>query len=96
MFAVVVTFRIVPEKMQTFLPLMLENARASRTNEKGCHQFDVATDAARPDEVFLYELYTDRAAFDAHLESAHFRAFDAETSSMIAEKTVATYAQVDQ
>ncbi len=96
MFAVVVTFRIAPGKMQSFMPLMLENARASLADEDGCHQFDVAADDSRPDEVFLYELYTDSAAFDVHRETAHFKSFDAETSSMIAAKTVVTYAQVQQ
>ncbi|MCR8726063.1 putative quinol monooxygenase [Frigidibacter sp. ROC022] len=96
MFAVVVTFQIVPGQMPAFLPLMLANARASLTAEDGCHQFDVATDPERPDEVFLYELYTDKAAFDAHLDSPHFAEFNAGTAAMIAGKTVATYAQVQQ
>lgn len=94
MFAVVVTFRIEPGKLQTFLPLMLANARASLRDEEGCHQFDVATDPARPDEVFLYELYTDKAAFDAHREMPHYKSFGAAAEAMIAEKSVDTYAQV--
>lgn len=34
-------------------------------------------DPGRPNEIFLYELYTDRAAFEAHLASDQFVAFDA-------------------
>ena len=96
MFAVCVTFKINQGKMDAFLPLMHQNARTSLNEEVGCHQFDVATDAARPDEVFLYELYADRAAFETHLASAHFKAFDAAVASMIADKQVATWGEVAQ
>ena len=96
MFAVVVTFDIKPQYMADFLPAMTENARLSLLDEDGCHQFDVCTDPARPTEVFLYELYTDAAAFDAHLASAHFKAFDALVAPMIAAKDVRTYSQVTQ
>ncbi len=94
MFAVVVTFQIAPGQMAAFLPRMRANAAASLRHEPGCHRFDVCTDPARPDEVFLYELYTDQAAFDAHLATDHFKAFDAEAGPMIAGKSVATYAEV--
>lgn len=96
MFAVIVTFQIAPGQMQAFMPLMVANAHASLTDEAGCRQFDVATDPARPEEVFLYELYADKAAFDQHLKSPHFKAFDAETAQMIKSKTLATYAKVQQ
>lgn len=95
-FAVVVTFNIKPDALAAFMPLMLENARTSLRSETGCHQFDVATDPERPNEVFLYEIYADPAAFDAHLASAHFRAFDAETAGMIDAKDVRIYKSVSQ
>ena len=95
-YAVTVTFRIKRDRMAEFLPLMLENARTSREQEPGCYQFDVATDPDRPGEVFLYELYTDRAAFDAHRASPHFRLFDAAVAGMLAGKEVRTYAEVRQ
>ena len=96
MYAVIVTFQISPGAMPGFLPLMADNAAASLRDEPGCHQFDVATDPARPDEVFLYEIYTDRAAFDTHLASAHFKLFDATVVPMITAKEVRTYAEVRQ
>lgn len=94
MFAVVVTFQIKPADWASFLPLMADNAATSLAQEEGCHRFDVCTDPARPHEVFLYELYTDAAAFDAHLSSAHFKMFDAAVGPMIASKDVATYSEV--
>jgi len=95
-YAVVVTFTIKPDVLEKFTDLIRTNARTSMREETGCHQFDVATDPDRPNEVFLYEIYSDRAAFDTHLASAHFLAFDAAVGSMIASKVVRTYSQVDQ
>jgi len=96
MYAVCVTFKLNHGQTSAFLPLMRGNARKSLTDEIGCMQFDVLTDPANPDSVFLYELYTNRAAFDAHLASAHFKSFDAATAAMIAHKGVQTWSEVTQ
>jgi len=91
MYAVCVTFKIHPGQMQEFLPLMVSNARTSRDEESGCQMFDVCV---RGDEVFLYEVYDDRAAFDLHLTSSHFRTFDAKVAHMVASKQVAMFDEV--
>lgn len=95
MYAVTVTFAIHPVHWAAFLPLMKANAETSLRDEPACHRFDLALDPDQPHEMFLYELYTDRAGFDAHLASAHFRTFDAAVAPMIAAKTVRTYREVN-
>lgn len=90
-FVVTVTFEIAAGQMAAFLPLMQENASTSVMAEPGCLQFDVCCDPGRPDAVFLYEVYIDAAAFDAHLQAPHFKAFDAATGDMITSKTVQTF-----
>ncbi len=94
MFAICVTFRIKADQMEAFMPLMLENAAASKELEADCHRFDVLTDADKPDQVFLYELYTDSAAFDAHCYSAHFKTFSKATADMVAGKDVTSWSTV--
>ncbi|WP_412051407.1 putative quinol monooxygenase [Hoeflea sp. Naph1] len=94
MFAVVVTFKIKPGQMAQFLPLILENGRASRETETGCHQFDVCHDEALPDTVFLYEVYSDLAAFDTHRATPHFQKFGEAGGQMIEAKEVRTFAHV--
>ncbi|MDX8354118.1 putative quinol monooxygenase [Cognatiyoonia sp. IB215182] len=94
MYAVCVTLTLKPGKADEFMPLMLENARISLRDEPDCHQFSVATNSQEPEAVFLYELYSDSAAFDAHLTSAHFRAFDTATNDLVAERTVHTWDRV--
>ena len=91
MFAVCVTFQLETGRAEAFLPLMQENAQTSLQDEPGCQQFDVLTDANKPDKVFLYELYTDKAAFDTHLASRHFQKFDAAVANMIAAKEIQTW-----
>lgn len=93
MYAVCVTFEIQPGEMSAFLPLMHAQAQNSLAREPNCHQFDVCHTVGS-ETVFLYELYTDRAAFDAHLQSDHFIAFDRETSAMVAAKSVDLFASV--
>ena len=45
--------------------------------------------------MFLYELYHDKRAFDAHVASRHFKAFDAVGAAMIAERSVELYSRVE-
>ena len=94
MFVVTVTFDVKPECREAFLPVMLANAKTSLNEEPDCHQFDVCIDPNRPNSVFLYELFTDRAAFDDHLSSAHFKSFDAKVADMITGKEVALFERV--
>lgn len=88
MYVITVEFTIHARHLGAFMPLVQENARISRETERGCRHFDVCRDPARPQCVFLYEVYDDRAAFDAHLAAAHFKAFDAAVAAMVASKTV--------
>ena len=94
MYAVVVTFQIAPGDMPAFLRSAYHNAKTSVAQEEGCYRFDVCSDPERPNEVFLYELYEDRAALDAHLGTAHFHNFDVEVAPMIAAKDIRTYQDV--
>jgi (4S)-4-hydroxy-5-phosphonooxypentane-2,3-dione isomerase len=95
MYIVSVQFTIKPERVAAFMPLIVDNARASREQEPGCRQFDVCTDPAAGNVVFLYEAYDDRAAFDAHLATAHYKSFDAAVADMVISKVVRTYVRTD-
>lgn len=76
MFVVTVNFEIKVEHIELFMEAMLRQARNSLENEEGCLQFDVCRDRKNENRVFLYEVYTDAAAFDEHLKTAHFLDFD--------------------
>lgn len=91
MHVITVGFTIHPEHLAAFMPLMLENARLSRETEPGCRRFDVCRDPEQAGQVFLYEIYDDRAAFEAHLATPHFKAFDTAIRAMVATKQVRAY-----
>lgn len=94
MFVVTVTIEVFPDRWAEFLPLMMENARASR-GEPACVRFDVATDPSREAEVFLYEVYDDEAGFAAHHRTGHYGKFDTATKDMIRRKSALTYARLE-
>lgn len=93
MYCVTVNFTLRPGTRAAFMERMRQQAAESLEREPGCRVFDVWTDEDREDQIFLYEVYDDRAAFDAHLDSSHFRSFDAEVADMVAAKEVQTWSR---
>lgn len=89
MFLVAVTFQITPAHAAEFAARVAQQATDSLT-ETGCQRFDVWQAPGNLAKIFLYEIYDDRAAFDVHLASAHFKAFDAEVAGWVVDKSVET------
>lgn len=96
LYVVLVEFQLNSGCLERFMPLMLQNAELTLKLEADCHQFDVCQPAAGGDEVLLYEIYEDKAAFDAHLAMPHFREFDSAVAPMINQKKVRAYKKVAQ
>ncbi len=88
MLALVVEFRIKPENIADFALAIEDNSRQSRDTEPGCRQFDVCRDPADASLFFLYELYDDEAAIQAHLKSAHFLQMDQRSAAWVQDKKV--------
>ncbi len=95
MFVVAVTFIAKPDKAEAFRNRVRRQAAESLNREPGCHRFDVCANPEAPERIFLYELYSDEAAFQAHLETAHFKDFDGEVSAWVEDKTVTTWTLLD-
>ena len=55
-----------------FMEEMLADARGSLAEEGGCLRFDVIQDPEDENRIWLYEIYRDAEAFQAHLETPHF------------------------
>jgi (4S)-4-hydroxy-5-phosphonooxypentane-2,3-dione isomerase len=91
MYVITVEFEVALEYANAFRAAIDENATLSRANEPECHQFDVCVDLALPWKFFLYELYTDRAAFDHHLATAHFLQFNALVTPWVVARQVRAY-----
>lgn len=94
MLAIVVEFRIKPAFIEGFERAIVANATASRETEPGCRQFDVCRDPGDPQLFFLYEVYDDAAAFEAHLRTSHFRQMEALSAVWVQSKQVHRYQRV--
>jgi autoinducer 2-degrading protein len=90
-FVIVVDFQIKPGEMKSFRRLIDANAKASVKDEPGCRRFDVLANPKDANRVLLYEIYDDRAAFDAHRKTPHFAAFDRDSAPLVADKAVTEY-----
>ena len=91
MYVITVLFSIKPEHTLKFLPAIVANARTSVAEESGCRQFDVCVSDRDSNDVFLYEVYDSKAAFDAHLASAHFRQFNESTAAWVSGKVIQAF-----
>ena len=94
MFVVIVEFDLHRRHVQAFRERVLRQAADSLELEPDCHVFDVCIDPDNETSVLLYEVYSDRSAFDAHLASAHFDAFDAAVKSWFSDKRAAFFERI--
>lgn len=71
-FVVVATW-IAQDGLEAEVAAALERLQASSLQESGCREYRVHREVDAPRSFLLYELYDDPAAYEAHLDSAHFR-----------------------
>jgi quinol monooxygenase YgiN len=72
MYVIIVPIQIKEGYKDQFVAAMLDDAKGSVNDEPGCLRFDVIQDAADANRIWLYEVYVDEAAFQAHLQAPHF------------------------
>lgn len=87
-YVILVEFAVEPGEEARFSQLVLENAAASKAEEPGCRVFDVLHRPGAELPFVLYEIYDDRAAFDAHLAAPHFARFDDAVKALVRDKRV--------
>ena len=90
-YAIIVDFKLKPNTRALFRRLVDANAMTSLGSEPGCRRFDVLEPKGEVDRVVLYEIYRDRSAFEDHLKTAHFAAFDAAVTGLVAEKSISEF-----
>jgi quinol monooxygenase YgiN len=85
-FALVVTLKLKSGSSESFIPLIMENRRASLANESGCREFKVMRNLEEEDTFHFYEEYDDHEAFKMHQNSVHFKAYFQAAKDMMAER----------
>jgi quinol monooxygenase YgiN len=90
-FVITVAFDLHDGALREFLPMIVENANRSRSVEPGCERFDVLVPKDSSTQVFLYEIYTDKAAFGEHLKAQHFLDFNSASARLVKAKKIVEY-----
>ncbi len=85
-FVVIAEFSISKENRAEFLSACGEDATSSVRDEPGCRTFEVLTAEDSDGLIVLFEIYDDKAAFDAHRETPHFAAFAKSVERLGAER----------
>ncbi len=91
---VVAEFKVRPGQMAAFLPLLEQHARTTRLHEPGCLQFDVVVDGSDPERAFVYEVYRDEAAFEAHKAAAYLATFRERADPLLLERKVSVHRRI--
>jgi autoinducer 2-degrading protein len=86
--ALVVEYRVKPDRREAFLRLMHEHAAGTLAEEAGCLQFDVLLPQEDASRVFLYEVYRDGAAFQEHNKSARLAQTRDSYADMLEHRTI--------
>jgi quinol monooxygenase YgiN len=83
-FAIVATYEIAPGQIDAFLPLLLVHRDRCLKDEPGTLRFDVL----RPENnLMLYEVYEDEAAFQVHRNGPSIARFREEAAGVVRKLT---------
>ena len=74
---------IEPAQMDAFVAATREVGQASVRSEDGCIALYAVVEKDNPARVRVFEIYRDATAYDAHVQTAHFRKFRTTTDSMV-------------
>ncbi len=80
-----VDLEIVPTELAKFLAALKENGAATIT-EPGCRRYDILQSTTNPNHIFIYEVYENEAAVQAHRATDHFKKYMAVTKDMVAKR----------
>ena len=80
--ALFVDIEIEPGQVDAFAALIRAHAAGTLVEEEGCLAFTVGVDREAPTHFWLFELYRDQAAVDAHRASARLVRFRESLTSM--------------
>jgi (4S)-4-hydroxy-5-phosphonooxypentane-2,3-dione isomerase len=78
---------VAPGQIDAYLAALKENGAAAVT-EPGCREFNITVSQKDPNHVFIFEVYDNAAAVDAHRATDHFKKYVATTKEMIAKREV--------
>ena len=88
MLVLMVNLHVKPERRDEFLAAVREDGESTTALEEGNLQFNVVQDSEEPDRFFLFEVYRDQAALEAHRQMPHFLKYREATAGVYVEDPV--------
>ena len=82
MVAMWVKVRIKPDQRKKFLDAIEVDALGSERDEPGCLRFNVLQDEKDPNVYYLFEVYKDQAALEAHRTMPHYATWRAAADTL--------------
>ncbi len=74
---------VEPEYLDQYLAILKEESRASVEQEPGVIVIYPMFQKENPNQIRLLEIYADKSAYEAHLESPHFKHYKSATLPMV-------------
>ena len=74
---------IDPAQLEQYKAALREEIQTSIRVEPGVLRLYAVSVKEHPSQIRLFEMYTSPAAYEAHLRSAHFKNYKAETEGMV-------------
>lgn len=79
---------IDPLRIETYRALLIEEIEASVALEDGVLSLNAVSIKDHPNKIRILEVYADRDAYEAHLQTPHFLKYKKETSGMVTSLTL--------
>jgi quinol monooxygenase YgiN len=79
---------IDPDTIETYRALLIEEIEASVALEDGVLSLNAVSIKDHPNIIRILEVYADRDAYEAHLQTPHFLKYKKETSGMVTSLTL--------
>lgn len=86
-YVITADFEIVAADFDKYVALAKENAAAS-IKDTGCHEFNIAVSPKNPNHVYIFEIWENAAAVDAHRATDHLKAYLSATKDMVAKRDI--------
>jgi autoinducer 2-degrading protein len=79
---------VVPGRVENYLAAIKEVGAATIKTEPGCSEFDITVSQKDPNHLFIFEVYDNAAAFEAHLKTDHYKKYAATAKDIVAKREV--------
>ena len=74
---------VAPESLDTYLTFAMECGKRSMVEEPGVIFMYSMSDKKQPNLITILEIYSDQAAYESHIQTAHFQKYKQGTLSMV-------------